>query len=94
MKGLYHFLWDCGKMGVISGMFIATSKEVKNLIGKELHFGDVLGKHSDISGVVEKKDIVQINIPKFCLLELELEFEKTICGYNPFDALASRDEPG
>ena len=50
MNKLYKFHWDCGRMGNLDGVFIAEPKEIEALIGKEIHFGEVLGKHSDIQG--------------------------------------------
>ena len=57
MKKLYSFCWECGRMGDLEGLFIAEENEVKKLIGKEIYFGEVLGKHSEIYGDLEEKDI-------------------------------------
>ena len=68
-KAIYKFFFDCGRMGELSGIFVAEPQEVKRLInsGEELYFGEVLGKHSEIYGgvsvenfifVTDKEDIV------------------------------------
>jgi hypothetical protein len=47
-------------MGELEGIFVAEPQEVKRLIdsGKELYFGEVLGKHSEISGVVSVENFI------------------------------------
>ena len=48
MKAIYKFEADFGRYGVLRGLFLADKSEVKYLIGKELYFYEVLGKHSEI----------------------------------------------
>lgn len=90
MLGLYKFYWDCNRMGFIDGLFIATADEVANLIGKRCHFGECLGKFSEIYGDIEEGDIE--------LLSDDQDFvNKCIstnvsCGYNPFDYLPEEYE--
>jgi len=57
MKALYKFYWDCGRMGDLEGVFLADPVDVAEAIGKTIYFGEVLGKHSDISGELEETDI-------------------------------------
>lgn len=57
MENLYEFNCDCGRMGSLKGRFLATPEEVKAIIGKYVVFGEVLGKHSDISGEIEENEI-------------------------------------
>lgn len=54
MFKLYQFYIDFGRMGEIEGLFIADEDAVKRSIGKHVHFGEVLGKHSDVSIVLEE----------------------------------------
>jgi len=61
MLKLYKFFWDCGRMGEIDGLFVADDKTVAETIGKELYFGEVLGKHSEIYGTLKKKDLTIIS---------------------------------
>ena len=44
MKKLYSFELDWGRMGSLEGLFIAEEKDVKDIIGKNVQFGEVLGK--------------------------------------------------
>ena len=48
MKKLYSYNLDCGRMGSIDSLFVAEEIEVKNALGREVYFGEVLGKHSEI----------------------------------------------
>lgn len=91
MKNLYKFYWDC-RNGELSGLFIADEKEVKSLIGKEVYFGEVLGKYSDVYGVIEKGEITKIKASKEFIDEAERLFGSTICGYNPLAYLREEEE--
>ena len=58
---LWKFHWDCGRAGDVEGLFIATEEEVENLIGSEVYFGEILGKHSEVYGTVEKGHLPNSN---------------------------------
>lgn len=47
-KKLYRFTVDC-YYGELNGLFVAEAQEIENLLGKEVYFGEVLGKHSAVS---------------------------------------------
>ncbi len=86
MKKLYEFNWDCGRQGEIDGLFIAEEKNVKQLIGKRISFGEVLGKHSDIYGELEDDDLtIKSDDQDFIKKLQEIIGHDTISGYNPFD---------
>lgn len=50
MKKLYKFKVYVSRMGDIESVFIADSAEVDAAVGQSIHFGEVLGKFSDIRG--------------------------------------------
>lgn len=83
-KGIYKLHFDCGRMGDLEGIFIAPKEHVDILIkeGIEVYFGEVLGKHSEITGPIEKKDITLVSdsLEAINIIE-ELDLET---GYNPF----------
>lgn len=83
--GLYKFYWDCGRNGDIEGLFAAYDKEIERLIGKEIYLGEVLGKHSEVSGVVESDDITLLSEDEK-LLEVIIDNDIS-CGYCPTDYL-------
>lgn len=86
MKKLYFFHWDCGRDGDLYGLFIADDNAVKELIGQEIHFGEVLGKHSEIGGTLAEKDVtVKSDDPGFIERLRDMAGNDTIVGYNPFD---------
>lgn len=48
MLKLYRFHKSCGRMGDLDGLFVAAPSDIAYLQGKELDFGEALGKHSEI----------------------------------------------
>lgn len=83
-KGLYRFFWDCGRMGVVESAFVATHEDVKNLIGKDIYFGEILGKHSEIYGVAEESDFTMVTDNEEAVKALDgMSF-----GHNPFDYIS------
>lgn len=86
MKRLYKFYWDCGRMGDVEGLFIADEKEVDKSIGKFVYFGEILGKHSEVDGHLDKEDLEMVDYPEDVLKLLEktvADESGTIRGYNP-----------
>lgn len=85
MKVLVKFQWDCGRMGNVNGLFIIEKEELEAAYGKNVYFGEILGKHSEIYGEIGAND--------FTILTDDQDYiEKTISligwhlsGYSPFD---------
>jgi len=93
MKKLYKFSWFCGRMGDLDGIFVAEDSDVEALIGKNIYFGEVLGKHSEIHGILDAGDVVvksddQDFIAKF----IEIMGDGTISGFNPLDYYEPDDD--
>ena len=87
---LYDFNFDCGRMGNVFGSFFATQTEVDNLIGTEIYFGEVLGKHSEIYGEMESEHFDILVSGSEYPEVIKVLFNKvgcTISGYNPFEFL-------
>lgn len=84
-KGIYKFSTEYGRSGSLEGVFIATKQRVNKLISSkiEVYFGEVLGKHSEVFGAIEKKDIKLITDDSQALAIVE-KYELTN-GHNPFD---------
>ncbi|MDR7001605.1 hypothetical protein [Neobacillus niacini] len=91
-KHLYSFECDCGRMGALYGLFIATESEVTDAVGKNAYFGEVLGKHSEVYGTIEESYITKIEVSPLTLKELEDKFGDTLSGYNPLEYLSGEDE--
>lgn len=84
---LYKFFVGCGRMGNVEGLFFAEESEIDDLIGKQIYFGEILGKHSEIVFNLEADHLTVINLSDDAVEELHkaLGRERTISGYNPFD---------
>jgi len=84
MKKLFKSELDFGRMGKLESLFIAYQEEIDELIGKNIYFGEVLGKHSEIVTIIEKDDIREISSDKELIRKLESLFASdTLCGINP-----------
>ena len=61
-KGIYRFKAWC-RQGDLEGLFVATRSDIENLLnlGKDIEFGEVLGKYSDISFTVREEHITLIS---------------------------------
>ena len=86
MLKLYSFYWDCGRIGELDGLFIADDCVVAETIGKNIYFGEVLGKHSEIYGVLEEKDlkVLSEDADKVNWL-FDLMQGYNVSGYNPLN---------
>lgn len=84
-KYLWKFYWDCGRMGDLETLFVATEEEIKDLIGKEANFGEVLGKHSEVYGTIEEKDITKIDLDSETVEKVSKILGITWSGHSVFD---------
>lgn len=58
MKGLYKYTEYFGRMGHLSGVFVATRAEIKAAKKRgTTYLGEVLGKHSEISATISDETI-------------------------------------
>lgn len=87
VKYLYQFSFNCGRMGDLSGLFIATQDEVDAAMGKEIYFGEVLGKHSEISGLLKPGNLKRIDVDQSVIETISEVLGNTWSGYNPLDYL-------
>jgi hypothetical protein len=79
---LWSFYWDCGRQGEVKGLFKATKEEVKNAIGKDVYFGEILGKHSEVYGTIEEGEIELVSDNPIEVMNA------TESGYNPLEYLS------
>lgn len=86
---LWSFYWDCGRQGEVEGLFKATKEEVQDAVGRKVYFGEILGKHSEVYGVIEEGDITLesqnplevINAKESGYNPLEyIQYECKVCG--------------
>lgn len=92
MKAIYEFYWDCRRMGSVEGLFIAEKEDVKAAIGKEVRFGEILGKHSDVWGTLEEGECtVLTDDQEFIAKFEEIMGTGTISGYNPLEYISESE---
>ena len=92
MNNLYSFYVDCGRMGSLDGLFIATQEEVDKAIGKEMYFGEVLGKHSDVQGTIEAHEITLVSTDQDKVEWLLGLLGTCVSGFNPLEYISQDDE--
>ena len=76
MKSVYRWNGYDGRDGEIKGVFVATEQEIDRAIGKDACLGEVLGKHSEVSLEIRKKD--------FEILAASEEVAAFVEEYGPF----------
>lgn len=86
-KGIYKFEIT-SQLGELTGIFIATEKELKKLIGKKFYFYEKLGKHSEVWGSYKGTEWELVTQEP----EMIKGFEKynLTFGINPFDYLSEQ----
>lgn len=84
-KAIYKFTGDCGRMGTLEGVLISTKERVDKLIESEIsvYFGEVLGKHSEICGRIEKDEMVFVSDNEETIKVVEEHVLTS--GFNPFN---------
>lgn len=92
MEAIYKLKFNCGRQGELTGIFVAQKAHVEYLIksGIEVYFGEALGKHSEIYGPIEEKDIQMVSdddqdVSRFISLHLK-------SGRNPFNKIYLNEE--
>ncbi|MCY8191458.1 hypothetical protein MOC62_07540 [Bacillus spizizenii] len=81
-KYLWKFGWGLN-YGDVEGLFVATEEEVFNLIGKEVYFGEINGKHSEVYGEIEEGEIEKVAIDPETVATVSAVLGDTWSGYNP-----------
>ncbi|MBU0961025.1 MAG: hypothetical protein KKH60_05825 [Proteobacteria bacterium] len=81
-------------MGNLYGLFVAEKDAVTNLVESKrvIYFGEVLGKHSEIAGPLEARDVNMVSDDTDLVAKVkELNME---VGFNPVRQAADYDENG
>jgi hypothetical protein len=91
MKVMWKFHWDCRRMGTVRGVFVATEAQVKAALGKRVYFGEILGKHSEVFGTLEEKDLARVTDDQAFIAKAE-EYGIASNGYNPLEYLSEEEE--
>lgn len=89
MLKLYSFYWDRGRMGDVEGLFVADENTVQDAIGKDVYFGEILGKHSEVYGTLTEGDLtIKSDDQTFINKLIEVIGSTHISGYNPLDYIS------
>jgi hypothetical protein len=56
-------------------------------MGQEVYFGEILGKHSEVYGILEEGDIEEVKVSETTIKEMEEVLGSSISGYNPLNYL-------
>lgn len=80
---LVKFHWDCGRMGDVRGMFVTTKAQLEAGYDREVYFGEILGKHSEVYGKLERGDIEIVTEDQAFLQQLVKHVGTELGGYNP-----------
>lgn len=92
MNLLVAFDMHFGRMGSLDGLFVCTTEEFENIIGKEIYFGEVLGKHSEIYGTVTEENF---KVVSDCQDKIDWLVKVigglNISGYNPVEIYKERE---
>lgn len=84
-KYLWSFYWDCGRSGSLDGLFVATEREINEVLGNEVYFGEVLGKHSEVYGTLDEGDVHKLDISPEAVEEVSNYLGDTWSGFNPLE---------
>lgn len=82
-KKLYKFEWD-EIYGLVAGLFIEDESVVNEAIGKEISFGEVLGKHSEVYGALKESDL-EVLVSDEEEVEILGKYNFIPFGYNPLE---------
>jgi hypothetical protein len=84
---LFRFHWGCGRQGKVEGSFVATQVEIDDAIGRDVYFGEILGKHSEICGTLDIEDVTLLtDDPEF--VAKAVKYGLVPAGYNPLEYLS------
>lgn len=83
---LYRFDLDCGRSGDVEGIFLATEREVEAAYGRTCNFGEILGKHSEVSCVLTAKHIKLLTTDPGFIAKAR-KYKLVPSGHSPLQAI-------
>lgn len=90
---LVKFHWSFRRSGEVSGVFICTKQQIADAIGKEVYFGEILGKHSEVYGTLDEGDIeILSDDSKVIEVLLGVFPDGEISGYNLLSYVQETDD--
>lgn len=92
MLKLYSFNWDMRRMGSVEGLFVSDEQTIKDNIGAEVYFGEILGKHSEVYGTLDEEDLKVVSEDQDKIEWLVGLLGYSISGYNPLEYVQYEEE--
>jgi hypothetical protein len=92
-KKIYKFREHYGRMGMLSGVFVADADDVARVMGKDVYLGEVLGKHSDVTVTVSRENLREVSDSPVIVAFFEKELGGGV-GTNPIETWLDSDENG
>lgn len=86
MKKLWKFD-HCLSYAQCIGVFAATDEEVESIIGKEVSFGEIEGKHSEVYIEIDRDDLEVLSEDPAIVNDKNFRF-----GYNPISYYREMNE--
>lgn len=83
MKILVRFSWDAN-YGMVEGLLVTTHDTLEKLYDKEIYFGEILGKHSEVYGKLIEDDFEVISEDQHFIEAFEQNVGDSF-GYNPLE---------
>jgi hypothetical protein len=83
VKHLYEYNEDFGRMGTLTGRLLLTKNEYQDLLSKEFHADDVLGKHSEIDCELTVDNLKLLTDDETFLALAEKLGIDLECGFDP-----------
>ncbi len=96
-RKLVQFSAYFGRMGELDGQFVLTDEEftqLESLYGKSVYFGEVLGKHSEVHLLLEKKHIKIVTDDESFLTKADELGVDLSHGHNPLSYWEDQDYEG
>lgn len=87
---VWKFYLDCGRMGTLQGVFVATQDELEALVGTDIYYGEVLGKYSDIQEPFYMAQVTKVTDDQDFVKKFR-EFDLST-GYNPLDYVEDEED--
>ena len=92
MEKIYKFYVDCGRMGDLEGIFIADEEEVNKIMGRNICFYEVLGKHSAVNVFFDHNDIKVLTDDQDFIKKFKEITEGRAIGVNPLHYIEEEDD--
>ena len=82
---LYSYNQDCGRMGDLEGLFVASDSDFEWFMNTSITEYDVLGKHSEIDIKFDKSTVRRQDVEDATVEDLFKTFGNAISGITPYN---------